>query len=179
MIILLFNVSYKKKETFSLGGNMAEKTLQLLAYIIKKNPKVSITGLMKLSYLVDLVNIRKTKNKVSDFEYIRYNYGPFDNKIYRYINELIDKNIISQDVETSFKDDYSIYKANDDNEEGDCHSLLEQTEKESVEEVSNSLMGLGATALTKVAYKTKPMQKLKAEIGNKKGLGKKLDLFAI
>jgi len=38
------------------------KTFQVLSYIIKNHPNVSVTSLMKLSYLVDLVAIDKGKN---------------------------------------------------------------------------------------------------------------------
>ena len=155
---------------------MSDKTLQFLTYIIKANPRIPITSLMKLSYLIDLVNIKKSKTKISDFEYIRYNFGPFDNKIYDYVRELIEKDLVSQDSVSSFED-FFIYEINEDINE-DCFSLLKQEEKEVIEEVANSLWGLGAKALTKVAYKTKPMQKIKAEIGNTNGLGEKLDLFA-
>lgn len=177
MIIFLFNVLYTKGKHFLLGGNMSDKTLQFLTYIIKEYPRIPITSLMKLSYLADLVNIKKTKTKISDFEYIRYNFGPFDNKIYDYVGELIDKNMISQDSISSFVEDFFIYEINENIDE-DCFSLLKQEEKETIEEVINSLRGLGAKALTKVAYKTKPMQKIKAEIDNTNGLGEKLDLFA-
>ena len=39
-------------------------------------------------------------------------------------------------------------------------------------------MGLGAKALTQIAYKTKPMLKLNAKLNNNLGLNEKLDLFA-
>jgi hypothetical protein len=64
---------------------------------------------MKLSYLVDLVNIKKRKEKISDFEYIRYNFGPFDNKIYNFVKQLLEKNIITQDSILSFSGDYFSY----------------------------------------------------------------------
>ena len=64
---------------------MSKKTDQLLTYIVKGHPEISITSLMKLSYLVDLVNIGKTDKQVSDFRYTRYIYGPFDHKIYKYL----------------------------------------------------------------------------------------------
>ena len=41
-----------------------DKTLQFLTYVVKNYPNVSITGLMKLSYIIDLVAIKKGKDKV-------------------------------------------------------------------------------------------------------------------
>ena len=47
-----------------------------------------------------------------------------------------------------------------------------------IHEVLTTVRGLGAKALTEIAYKTKPMKAIGAEIGNKKGLGLPLDLNA-
>ena len=89
------------------------KTLQVLKYIIKNHPNVSVTSLMKLSYLIDLVAIDKDKNKISDFQYIRYNYGPFDKKIYKYLESLVDDNIIREGANiSSTGDEFVTYNIN-------------------------------------------------------------------
>ena len=86
------------------------KTCQVLSYIIKNYPNVSITSLMKLSYLVDLVAIKKGKNKISDFQYVRYNYGPFDKKIYKYLEALEKECIIKEGANiSSTGDEFVIY----------------------------------------------------------------------
>lgn len=103
---------------------MIKKTNQFLAYIINKHPQLSVTSLMKLSYLMDLVHIKKTNKQISDFKYTRYKYGPFDHKIYKYLKELVDKNIIKEDANfTPYGGEYVIYQFNDDNEEETFNSL--------------------------------------------------------
>lgn len=155
---------------------MHNKTKQLLAYIVKNYPRISITSLMKLSYLIDLVNVGKRNKKISNFEYIRYKYGPFDYKIYDYVKDLLKENIIIQDTNLSFPEDYFVYEFNEEND-GFSFELLKDEEKETIKEVLNSLVGLGARALTEIAYKTKPMIKLKAKLNNNNGLNEKLDLY--
>ena len=51
-------------------------------------------------------------------------------------------------------------------------------EKKIVDEVVRSLKGYGAKALTELTYGTKPMKKIGAQMGNDKGLNKKLNLRA-
>jgi hypothetical protein len=60
-----------------------------------------------------------------------------------------------------------------------CFTLLKPEEKETIDEVVNSLAGLGAKDLTAIAYKTKPMVKLGAKLNNSIGLNQKLDLFIV
>ena len=74
---------YASKSLIHWEGNIMDKTRQLLAYLIEKHPETSITGLMKLAYISDLGSIKKTGNQISNFEYTRYKYGPFDKRIYQ------------------------------------------------------------------------------------------------
>ena len=83
------------------GVKMDNKTSELLTYITMKHPKLSITSLMKLSYLIDLVHIKKTNNQISTFKYSRYKYGPFNNDIYNYIQSLVINGVIREDSEYS------------------------------------------------------------------------------
>jgi uncharacterized phage-associated protein len=53
---------------------------------------------------------------------------------------------------------------------------LNTEEKEIINEVIEAFKGYGAKSLTKFTYKTKPMKKLGAKVGNNKGLNQKLDL---
>jgi len=153
------------------------KTFQVLSYIIKNHPDVSVTSLMKLSYLVDLIAIKKGKNKITDFQYIRYNYGPFDKKIYDYLKELEQKNIVKEGANISSTGDelvtYNINKKNNIS-----FDKISDEEKKIIDEVLESLEGYGTKALTELTYITKPMKKIGATLGNKRGLSKILDLYA-
>jgi len=156
---------------------MKNRTKQLLAFIIQNHPGVSITSLMKLSYIIDLVSIQKTGNPISSFEYLRYKYGPFDNKIYDYLAELRLNNVVNDDVAYSQTgDEYIIYNFNENNEFK--FDKLSEEEKDIALEVIEELKGYGAKALVELAYKTKPMKKLGAKTNNEKGLNEKLDLRA-
>lgn len=156
---------------------MKNKNKQLLAYLVQNNPNISITSLMKLSYIVDLVSIKKIGKQISNFEYKRYKYGPFDNKIYAYLKDLIEENVIKEDVAfAQTGDEFIIYVFNE--EEDFSFDKLSTEEKQIIDEVLESLKGYGAKALVELAYKTKPMKKIGAKTGNIKGLNKKLDLYA-
>ncbi|HMK76437.1 MAG TPA: Panacea domain-containing protein [Thermodesulfobacteriota bacterium] len=156
---------------------MKNKTKQLLTYLIQNKPGIPITSLMKLSYIVDLVSVNKTKNPISDFEYRRYKYGPFDNKIYGYLKDLLKSNVINEDATFSQTgDEYIIYLFNEKNEF--VPNKLSNKEKNIIDEVLESLKGYGAKALVELAYKTKPMKKIGAKIDNIKGLNQKLNLTA-
>jgi len=151
------------------------KTLQLLSYIIKYHPDVSVTSLIKLSYLVDLVSIKKGKNQISDFQYVRYHYGPFDKKIYKYLEQLIDDGVIQEGADISNTgDEFVIYNIKKKNNLD--FNKLSYDEKEIINEVLESLEGFGTKALTELTYKTKPMKKIRATLQNKAGLNKLLDL---
>lgn len=153
------------------------KSLQVLSYIIKHHPDVSITSLMKLSYLIDLVSIKKRKIKISDFKYIRYNYGPFDKKIYNYIEILVNNRVIKEDANfSSTGDEFVIYNVNKRKKIN--FDKISDDEKEIIDGVLESLEGYGIKALTELTYRTRPMKKIGADFKNRTGLNKVLDLNA-
>ncbi len=153
------------------------KTQQLLAYIVKNHSRLSVTGLMKLAYLSDLVSIKKNYGKITAYEYIRYKHGPFDKRIYEHVRKLVDQKIIYEDVDFSpTGDEFIVYKYNTESEHD--YPQLPAKAKGVVDEVLESLKGYGAKALTEVSYRTKPMLKLGAKLDNEVGLNQKLDLMA-
>lgn len=163
------------KKISQIGDNM-KKTKQLLAYIIQKHSFSSVTSLMKLSYIVDLVSIKKINKQISDFEYIRYKYGPFDNKIYNYIKNLLENKIISEDSAVTHTGEVIVYKFNKD-----CDFSFDKlipSEINTIDEVLDTLKGYGPQALVDLAYKTNPMEKIGAKQDNEIGLNIKLDLRA-
>lgn len=156
---------------------MKNKTKQLLVYLIQNHPGVSITSLMKLSYIADLVSINKGENQISDFKYRRYKYGPFDDKIYQYLTELRMMNVINDDVTyTPMGDEYVIYNFNE--KKDFAFDKLSEEEKAVIDEVLETVKGYGAKALVELSYNTKPMKKIGAKMGNDKGLNQVLNLSA-
>ena len=156
---------------------MISKNTKLLTYLIKNHEKSSVTSLMKLCYLVDLVSIQEGQSQISDFEYERYHYGPFDTKIYSELQELIDTGAVRPEQEyTSNAEEYVIYTINDA-EKIDFSSLTDKDE-EMIEVILEHVKGYGAKTLTEITYRTKPMLKLGATIGGTENLNEPLDLKA-
>lgn len=153
---------------------MCKKTKQLLCIILKDNPR-DITSLIKLSYLIDLAAIRKIGHKISEFNYIRYNYGPFDPKVYTNLNELQKEGkVTSFSIYNSYGESV-LFKLSDNIKDFDQISKDEQT---LIKEMLDSVEGYGARMLTDIAYHTKPMKALGATLGGNEHLGEVLDLCA-
>jgi len=153
-----------------------DKTKQLLTYLIDKHAVATVTSLVKLCYLSDLVYFQSHKKQISSLHYIRWNYGPYDSLISKYLLDLVTSDTIESKVAfTNDGNEYFKYslKNSDYN-----HSLLADDELESVDAVLNSLAGYGANALIKVAYETKPMKALGATINGTENLGAELNLSA-
>ena len=150
------------------------KTKELLSYITKFNQKVTVTSLMKLSYLIDVVSMKRNKEQVSKFEYKRYSHGPFDPKIYNYIKDLVAKGILIEEPEYNVSgDEYVTYRFN---EESDISLDKIEDDKEIINDVLEGLKGYTARTLTDIAYKTKPMKKIGATPGGKEHWNKAIPL---
>ena len=157
---------------------MLEKTQQLLAYIIKRHNKASVTVLMKLSYLIDLVSLKKDGKQITHYNYVRYNYGPFDNIIYADLQKLIDAKVVQPKPNyVPSGEEYIIYSYNE-NSDLDFSALTDE-ERAIADEVLENVNGYGARTLTEIAYKTKPMKKFGATLGGTEHLGEKLDLNTV
>lgn len=152
-----------------------EKTIQLLGYLSKEHNNATVTVLMKLCYLIDLTSLKSGNGKITDFEYRRYNYGPFDDKIYKLLTLLTVQNILFTETEyTTSGNDCVVYKFNEkSNFNFDQLSEIDYTV---INESINELRGLGAKILTKIAYQTKPMLKFGATLGGNEHFNEVLDL---
>ena|GEM_PF-686523 len=153
-----------------------KKTKQLIAYLIDKHAVATVTSIVKLCYLSDLVYYQTNKEQISDLQYIRWHYGPYDAKISQYLFELVNEGVVDSEVAfTNDGNEYFRYFLKD--KEYD-YSLLSAKELDAINSLLNSLVGYGAKGLIQVAYKTKPMSAIKATIGGKEGMGLVLDLAA-
>ena len=156
---------------------MNEKTRQLILYLVKNNPKSSITSLMKLAYLSDLVNVKRSKKQISNFNYKRYHYGPFDRQIYSYVETLTEDGLIFAESDYGATgEEFSVFSIVPEKSDELDFSKLNASEVGVVDKLLNSVRGYGARFLTEIAYKTKPMKGLKATVGGSEHLGKKLNL---
>ncbi|MCX6745934.1 MAG: Panacea domain-containing protein [Candidatus Parcubacteria bacterium] len=156
--------------------NEDKKTKQIISYIVQNHENSSVTTIMKLLYLVDLISVKKTGKKITDFEYLRYNYGPFDKQIYKYLEALLEeKVIISKLVYSSEGNENIIYSLNEESDDINFNEI-QKDELVLIDNLLNDVRGYGAKALTEIAYKTKPMQALGATLGGNESIGAKLDL---
>ena len=152
------------------------KTKELLAYIVKQHEKASVTVLMKFSYLIDLISVKQTGSKISEFSYVRYFYGPYDSKINTLLDELVNENIIIPHSEYTYSNnEFIVYSFNVDNDTFAFNGLVAK-EVEMADEVLSQLKGYGAKTLTEVAYKTKPMKAIGATLDNSVGIGVALNM---
>lgn len=149
-------------------------TQKYLLYFSKFHPKPSVTVLMKLCYLLDLMAVGEGNEKLTDFKYIRYSFGPFDQNIYSELEKLIELGFAHQDMDyTTLGTEVIFYKINDDLA---TNVSLENPGRELAEELLEAVKGYGARELTQIAYKTKPMVALGASLGGKENIGKELNL---
>ncbi len=157
---------------------MKEKTKQFILYFIKENPKSSITSLMKLFYLSDLIANKRVGRQISDFEYKRWHFGPFDKNIYRYIESFMKDGIVKSESDYGVTgEEFNVFFVNNKEKEINFDKLKEE-EIEIIDELIETMKGYGAKILTDIAYKTEPMKKIGAKLGNEKGMGEILDLTA-
>lgn len=130
------------------------RTFELFAYIGEKlNWKWDIMQFMKLPYFIDLDFVKNHGFQITNFTYIRYEYGPFDKNIYAYRTLFENKHI---------KTEFSYIK--------DFLSTIDKT--------LNALPIHNGETLKQLTYRTEPMKKLKAKINGKEGWMKTLDLNA-
>jgi len=153
----------------------SEKNKQILALLIKLHESASVTVLMKLSYLIDLIGFKKNNKQISEFVYKRYYFGPFDNSIYAVLSELADSGTIATSTKYSpGGDEYVIYSFNESSDFS--FDILTDEERLIIEDTVEQLKGYGAKTLTEITYKTAPMKKLNATQGGHENLNTVLDL---
>lgn len=153
------------------------KTTALLEYFAHQHSKPSVTVLMKLCYLTDLIALKRLGRAITNYEYERYTFGPFNKKIYADLEELVGTEKLAIEI------DYPSYGTDSEvvlyRHSGELEAITAQLETEEVglaDEVLATLSGYGARQLTQVAYQTKPMVALGATLGGSENLGAKLDL---
>jgi hypothetical protein len=95
---------------------------------------------MKLPYFIDLELIKNNFNQATNFEYIRWNYWPFDKKVYVY------QSLFSFDNEKWINNLKFIY--------------LTDEERKIIDETILKLPKDNWEELKKLSYETKPMKDL-------------------
>ena len=139
---------------YLFSDKIDRRTFELFAYIGKMlNWKWDIMQFMKLPYFVDIHAAKKLGFLLTNFQYVRYDYGPFDKNIYA-------------------------YRALFENKKFEVHFSYIQDFLPEIEETLSSLPIHNGEKLKKLSYETEPMKKLKAKLGGKEGWGQKLVLLS-
>ncbi len=154
---------------------ITEKTKQLIDYLVSKHHLSTVTSLVKLCYLSDLVSVSAGNGQITNFKYIRWHFGPFDKRIEDALFELVERGDISSETTyTDYGTEYVKYSVSEDKDP--TITELSETDLGHVNAVLDSLKGYGPKALTQVAYKTKPMLALGATLGGTENMGSPLNL---
>ena len=147
------------------------KNSKIILQILKSRWECGVTELIKICYLIDLSNKNDNGKKLSDFSYIRYNYGPFDKEIYKIMEDLTEDWLVDYKLyRTSLWDEIIKYVIRDVNEKID----LKETEIEYIDDKLGELWLFTASDLTKIAYRTKPLTDLKASIWGREWFKEKI-----
>lgn len=154
---------------------MCQKTKQLLALILRDGPR-GVTSLLKISYLIDLAAIRNIGKPISEFKYIRWNFGPFDSTIYKNLENMREEGTISAESCFFGSDEHVVYNLTDPTSvETDS---LSPDELNIVSTMLEHVQGYGAKTLTEIAYNTKPMVLIGATLGGTEHMGEVLNMYA-
>jgi len=148
----------------------------LIQYILKSRWEATITEIVKLCYFVDLAYFRNEWEwkQITNYEYVRYYYWPFDEKIVDDVKELTVSWFLEfKIIPTYHWQEYIAYSVN--NEEEIC---LNPDHKKTVDRVLFELSWYRSSKLTDLAYETKPMKAINAKKGENKNLLDKLEFDA-
>lgn len=132
------------------------RNAQLLKFLVARNPSgVGNLQLMKFAYLCDLESRKLMGKPISDFDYIWYDYGPFDKGLYAAITELTDADLAVQS-EVDYGSGIRARKVLVDRGEA-VETEFSPAELEVMSFVANRYMSLPLDTLLNVVYDTEPM----------------------
>ncbi len=130
---------------YLLYDSISRKTVELYNYLLSKLKNTpDIMQFMKIPYFVDINATKIFHKQISNYQYIRYHFGPFDKKVYDY------QKLFSIENEKWIKDITYIYLSDEEREMID--KTLSEIPKENWEK------------LKKLSYKSEPMKKLGVSI---------------
>lgn len=85
-ILMRLSSSLDIDDSYLFSDDINRKTFEMFNYFLPKI-KFDYVGrlqLIKIPYFIDLEIFAKYSRCLTNFEYIRYTYGPFDKKVYSY-----------------------------------------------------------------------------------------------
>ena len=153
-----------------------KQTKSLIKYLVFSMNLPTITSITKMLYLIDLASVASTGKQTTDFEFIRYYYGPYDKDIRIIIDNMTAKKELDADVRyLSNGEPFLVYKMPG----GTASFTYEGANEQIVRDLVDSLGNLSPKSLTELAYKTKPMTRLGATLGGNEHLNEQLVLTEV
>jgi hypothetical protein len=157
------------------------KRTAVLEYIIRRHTESTVTSMMKIAYLADLLVLKNGLPRITDYTYIRYHYGPFDRKIYDDLDGLVRSGAVKSAPRYSGVGDggeYWVFESLADGPQNSIDKYLQPDQVSLLDSLLNDIRGYGAKTLTEAAYQTRPMKKFEATLGGSEHLQEMLDLNA-
>ena len=156
-----------------------DKNKIFLIRIMKSRSKVNITTVIKLAYFCDLWFNNENNQTISDYEYIRYYYWPFSEKIKEDIKYLQEQWYISEDsyIDYMWRECNEYLLTEKVNTLGkDEEESLNKKENEFMESILQDLSWFNAAQLWMLSYQTAPLKSIGAKPWGKEHFREKLDL---
>lgn len=141
---------------YFLLDEIDRKTFEMYNYIL---PKITLWNfskfqLIKIPYFIDLESFQNLKQIITNYRYIRLNYGPFDKNLYSYMGLL-----------ESFEDGY----------DKNCKIInLSEDEIKVIDIVLDKYPVNNGDKLKQLSYNTHPMQRLWATLWGREWWREKL-----
>lgn len=156
-ILERLSMALKISIEYFTNNNITRKTVEMYNYLLSKFEKTpDVMQFMKLPYFIDLESIKCFWKQISNFEYIRWHYWPFDKKVYDY------QKLFSIDFEKWFSDMKTLY--------------LSKEEVDLINKVLNEKPKDNWEKLKLLSYETEPMKKLWVSIWDLMCMWKVLEL---
>jgi len=133
-----------------------KKVCSIIYFLIKNSNNLGKTKLTKLMYLADYEFFKQYNKKISNIDYIRWDYGPFSPDIYDCLDFMADLGIIVMQKFKSFYKlrDYFSFQAK---KEFDFDKNLSSDEKEFFNYILSKYDNMDVDSIKKITYETEPM----------------------
>lgn len=162
-----------------MGIDLNNKTRLFILYLIDKMAVPTKTGIIKMCYLCDIATVKSNLEKITDFQYVRYYYGPYDKRIEDYLDDLIKSGFVKSKLEYgSGGGEYAKFSLSEAGEKEieDRQDVFSAEEKRITDSILDSLGSLNAKMLTQIAYRTNPMVAFGATLGGSEHFNEVLNL---
>jgi uncharacterized phage-associated protein len=133
-----------------------KKVCSIIYFFIKNSSNLGKTKLIKLMYLADYEFYKQYNKKISNIDYIRWDYGPFSPDIYTCLEFMADSGIIKMKKSKSLNKsrDYFSFHIK---EEFDVDKNLSPDEKEFFNYILSKYDNMDIDTIKKITYETEPM----------------------